>query len=207
MTKILLLIKNELLSLGIASCIRENVSNVQISKEVSWESMQMTLSTSEFDLLIIDTNLSNYSNLAALERIRRKQPDIKIVIIGEESEKAWALPYLKKGVDGVCMKSISQEEFLLAYSAIMRGRKYMDDVLTDYLLSDITKPNLVGSLTVRETEIMQFLIKGRRTVDIAKELHLAVSTISTIKNNIYKKMKVNNVVDLVGKVELTQSRV
>ena len=207
MTKILLLIKNELLSLGIASCIRENVSNVQISKEVSWESMQMTLSTSEFDLLIIDTNLSNYSNLAALERIRRKQPDIKIVIKGEESEKAWALPYLKKGVDGVCMKSISQEEFLLAYSAIMRGRKYMDDVLTDYLLSDITKPNLVGSLTVRETEIMQFLIKGRRTVDIAKELHLAVSTISTIKNNIYKKMKVNNVVDLVGKVELTQSRV
>ncbi|MCF2445020.1 response regulator transcription factor [Dyadobacter sp. CY345] len=206
MTKILLLIKNELLSLGITSCIRENVRDVQFSKETSWENMQMTLSSSEFDLLIIDTHLSNYTNLVALERIRRKQPDIKIVVIGEETEKSWALPYLKKGVDGVCMKSISQEEFLMAYTSIMRGKKYMDDVLTEYLLSDITKPNLVGSLTVRESEIMQYLIKGRRTVDIAKELKLAVSTISTIKNNIYKKMKVNNVVDLVGKVELSQSR-
>lgn len=206
MTKILLLIKNELLSLGIASCIRENVGSVQISKEATWENMMITLANTDYDLLIIDTNLSNYTNLTGLERIRRKQPDIKIIVIGEESEKAWALPYLKKGVDGVCMKSISQEEFLMAYSAIMRGKKYMDDVLTDYLLSDITKPNLVGSLTARESEIMHFLIKGRRTVDIAKELHLAVSTISTIKNNIYKKMKVNNVVDLVGKVELAQSR-
>lgn len=206
MTKILLLIKNELLSLGITSCIRENVRDVQFSKETSWENMQMTLSSSEFDLLIIDTHLSNYTNLVALERIRRKQPDIKIVVIGDETEKSWALPYLKKGVDGVCMKSISQEEFLMAYTSIMRGKKYMDDVLTEYLLSDITKPNLVGSLTVRESEIMQYLIKGRRTVDIAKELKLAVSTISTIKNNIYKKMKVNNVVDLVGKVELSQSR-
>jgi len=207
MTRILLLIKNELLSLGITSCIRENVGNMQFSRETNWENMQVTLANSDFDLLIIDTNLSNYTNLVALERIRRKQPDIKIIVIGEESEKAWALPYLRKGVDGVCMKSISQEEFLLAYGSIMRGKKYMDDVLTEYLLSDITKPNLVGSLTVRESEIMQFLIKGRRTVDIAKELKLAVSTISTIKNNIYKKMKVNNVVDLVGKVELSQPRV
>ncbi|SEJ67131.1 DNA-binding response regulator, NarL/FixJ family, contains REC and HTH domains [Dyadobacter koreensis] len=207
MTRILLLIKNELLSLGITSCIRENVGNMQFSRETNWENMQVTLANSDFDLLIIDTNLSNYTNLVALERIRRKQPDIKIIVIGEESEKAWSLPYLRKGVDGVCMKSISQEEFLLAYGSIMRGKKYMDDVLTEYLLSDITKPNLVGSLTVRESEIMQFLIKGRRTVDIAKELKLAVSTISTIKNNIYKKMKVNNVVDLVGKVELSRPRV
>lgn len=207
MTRILLLIKNELLSLGITSCIRENVENVQFSSETCWETMQMTLSGAAFDLLIIDTHLSNYTNLVALERIRRKQPDIKIIVIGDESEKAWALPYLKKGVDGVCMKSISKEEFLMAYTSIMRGKKYMDDVLTEYLLSDITKPNLMGSLTVRESEIMQYLIKGRRTVDIAKELKLAVSTISTIKNNIYKKMKVNNVVDLVGKVELSQSRV
>ena len=206
MTRILLLIKNDLFSLGIISCITEYSSNVHFEKVDSWEEIKESLLKNDKDLLIIDSNLSNYANLGTLERIRRKYPAIKMIVLGEQSEKAWALPYLRKGVDSVCMTSITKDEFKNAFVAVMKGKKFMDDELTEFLLRDITNPNLVSLLTVRESEIMQFLIKGRRTVDIAKELKLAVSTISTMKNNIYRKMKVTNVVDLVGKVSLSQNR-
>ena len=86
------------------------------------------------------------------------------------------------------------------------GKKYLDEQLTDFLLMEISNPNLISLLTARESEIMQFLLKGHRTVEIARELKLAVSTISTVKNNIYRKMKVSNIVDLVDKVNLSQHR-
>lgn len=204
MTRILLVIKNDLFRMGIASSVTECDQNVHIENAGDWTTMQSTLNQTDFDVLIVDTNLSSYSNLLTLEKIRSRQPDIKIIVLGEEKE--WALPYLRKGVHGVCIKTITKSEFQTAYKTVLMGKKYLDEQLTDFLLMEISNPNLISLLTARESEIMQFLLKGHRTVEIARELKLAVSTISTVKNNIYRKMKVSNIVDLVDKVNLSQHR-
>lgn len=204
MTRVLLVIKNDLFRMGIASSITEYDQNVCIENVWDWTTMQSTLNHTDFDVLIVDTNLSSYSNLVTLEKIHRKQPDMKIIVLGEEKE--WALPYLRKGLDGVCIKTITKSEFQTAFKTVLMGKKYLDDELADFLLMETSSPNLMSLLTARESEIMQFLLKGHRTVEIAKELKLAVSTISTMKNSIYRKMKVSNIVDLVGKVNLLQHR-
>jgi DNA-binding NarL/FixJ family response regulator len=206
MTKILLVIKNDLFRMGIVTSITEYDETFQVQSAEDWASMQMDLEETEFDVIIIDTSLSSYSNLIMLEKLRSKKPDIKIIILGEEAEKEWAIPYLRKGVDGVCIKTISKTEFQSALKTVLMGKKYLDDELSYFLLMEISNPNLINLLTARESEIMQFLLKGQRTAEIARELKLAVSTISTMKNNIYRKMKVNNIVDLVGKVNLLQHR-
>jgi DNA-binding NarL/FixJ family response regulator len=46
-----------------------------------------------------------------------------------------------------------------------------------------------------------------RTAEIANQLDIAVSTVSTIKFNIYKKMKVENILDLGSKLGQISSRV
>lgn len=192
--------------MGIVTSINEYDETFQVQSAEDWASMQMDLEETEFDVIIIDTSLSSYSNLIMLEKLRSKKPDIKIIILGEEAEKEWAIPYLRKGVDGVCIKTISKTEFQSALKTVLMGKKYLDDELSYFLLMEISNPNLINLLTARESEIMQFLLKGQRTAEIARELKLAVSTISTMKNNIYRKMKVNNIVDLVGKVNLLQHR-
>lgn len=206
MTRILLVIKNDLFSMGIASSIYEYDQNVHIENAEDQTGMQAALDKTEFDVLIVDADLSSYTNLLSLEKIRIKRPLMKIIVLGEDSKKDWALQYLRKGVDGVCIKTIAKSDFQTAYKTVLRGKKYLDEQLTDFLLMETASPNLISLLTVRESEIMNFLLKGHRTVEIARELKLAVSTISTMKNNIYRKMKVNNIVDLVGKVNLLQHR-
>lgn len=206
MTRILLVIKNDIFSTGIASAINEYDLTVHIEKVKDQATMQQILKESEFDVLIFDTDLSSYSNLLTLEKIRNKQPGIKIIVLGEETKKEWALSYLRKGVDSVCFKTIAKSEFQTAYKTVLNGKKYLDHQLTEFLLMETSGPDLISLLSVRESEIMNFLLKGHRTAEIARELKLAVSTISTMKNNIYRKMKVNNIVDLVGKVNLLQHR-
>jgi len=207
MTRVLLLIKNDFFRLGITASILENVSDASIAETDSWENLQAALKKSYFDILVLDIKLSNLSNLNSFDSIRRIQPNIKILILGEENEKVWAIPYLKKGVDGICLKTVTKFEFQSALSTIIKGKKYIFDGIADFLLEGLMDQNLMTLLSTRESEILQFLLKGSRTAEIAKELKLAPSTISTMKFKIYRKMQVKNVVDLVNKVESYQSRV
>lgn len=205
MTRILLFIKNDIFRLGITASIQENVSDASIEQTDNWENAQAALKKSYFDILIMDIRLSNLSNLHSFDSIRRIQPNIKIVVMGEENEKVWAIPYLKKGVDGICLKTMSKFEFQSALNTVIRGKKYIFDGIADFLLEGLMDRNLMTLLSTRESEILQFLLKGSRTAEIAKELKLAPSTISTMKFKIYRKMQVKNVVDLVNKVESYQS--
>lgn len=199
-----MLINNDLLSLGIISCLQNKAIEATFYQENTWESMQDTLQQTSFDLLIIDGHKSDYTHVNAFDKIRRKYPSLKTILLGDEAHKQVTVAYLKKGIEGVCMKSISQQNFLLAYATVMNGKKYLDESITEYLLADLRDNNHVGKLSTRESQVANLLIQGMRTASIADRLNLAVSTVSTIKFNIYRKMQVQNIVDLAGKLEHTR---
>ena len=206
MTKILMLIKNDLLCLGVVSCLKDKVKDADFQHVNTWENLQSMLMKEVFNLLIIDSNISDFTNVTTLSRIRRQHPSLKTIVLGDEDYNPVTIAFLKKGVEGVCMKSITQHDFIHAYATIMQGKKYLDHTMAEYLLSDLTTENRIGTLSARESQITTLLVQGLRTADISKQLNLAVSTVSTIKSNIYRKMRVNNVVDLAGRVELSRKR-
>jgi len=55
------------------------------------------------------------------------------------------------------------------------------------------------ALSDREVEVMQLLIQGRAIGEIAQLMNLQVSTISTYKTRVFKKLEVNNVIELAEK--------
>lgn len=201
-----MLIKNDLLSLGVVSCLQAKVQDADFYHADTWDNLQTMLTQADFNLLIIDSNISDFTNVTTLHRIRRKFPSLKTIVLGDEDRNPVMLEFLKKGVEGVCMKSITQHDFLHAYATIMQGKKYLDHNMAEYLLTDLAVESRIGTLSARESQITTLLVQGLRTADIAKQLNLAVSTVSTIKFNIYRKMCVNNVVELAGKVEISKPR-
>lgn len=196
MTRILLSIKNDFFRMGIAASVKEYTGNAYIEEIDSLKNVQKSLQKSYFDLLIVEANLSEMFNPAVFDGIRQIQPDIKILIISEDNEKVLAYNYLKKGVDGVFLKSMSKYEFQSAFDTVLTGRKYVATTR----IGRQRKSKNVSTLSPRESEVMHLLLKGFRTTQICKELNLAPSTISTVKFKMYQKMQVDNVVDLMGKV-------
>jgi DNA-binding NarL/FixJ family response regulator len=207
MTKVLMLINNDLLSLGVISCLQNQDTEATFHKENNWESIQNTLQQTTFDLLIIDSYKVDSFSMNTLNKIRKMYPRLKTMLLGEEDHKSNTTTYLKKGFDGVCMKSISRKNFLIAYTTIMNGKKYLDESLTEYLLAGLENGNSKPQLSPREAQIANLLVHGMRTVTIADNLNLASSTVSTIKFNIYKKMNVQNIVDLALKLEKVRDQV
>jgi two-component system invasion response regulator UvrY len=200
MTRILLSIKNDFFRMGVAASVKEYSGNVYIEEIDNLLHVQKSLQKAYFDLLIVDANLSEMFNPVAFDVIRQIQPDIKILILSEDNEKVLAYTYLRKGVDGIFIKSMSKYEFQSAFDSVLTGRKYISGIGATSKTGRQSKRKAVNVLSPRESEVMHLLLKGLRTTQICKELNLAPSTISTVKNKVYQKMKVDNVVDLMGKV-------
>ena len=60
-------------------------------------------------------------------------------------------------------------------------------------------------LTVREREIAQLLVSGLSKKEVATKLFISVATVETHTKNVYKKLKVNKIVELAQLLEQFQS--
>jgi DNA-binding NarL/FixJ family response regulator len=62
--------------------------------------------------------------------------------------------------------------------------------------------NPFDKLSNRELEITKLLIKGNGNLEISNSLNIQMSTVSTYKNRIFEKLKINNLVELIEVYQL-----
>ncbi len=71
---------------------------------------------------------------------------------------------------------------------------------------DVTRNGISSNLTTRESQIVNLLLNGSSTKDIASRLQISMDTVKTHRKNIHRKLKTHSVVQLMIKmreVELT----
>lgn len=156
--------------------------------------------TKKFDLLILDANFPEGNSLSIVDEINKIQPDINILVYTALNERIYAQQFLKLGVKGFLSKLADEEEILLAVTRTIKGEIYMGNKLKEALLDQMmnkNKNNLFENLSPREFEIMLLLIQGEANLEISNRLNIKPSTISTLKNRIYEKLRINNISELI----------
>lgn len=200
MIRVLLLIKNDVFRMVITASLKEYSPTTEITETGSWVQINALSRQSFYDLMIADICLSDIKVAGQIDGLRKILPRLKIIFLGNEDEKVIGINYIKKGADAVLSKEMNNTEFQSAFATVLSGRKYVFEGMRDLILKDFCDKDTINKLSTRESQIVQLLIKGKRTVDICGELNLAASTVSTIKSKIYKKMNVGNIIDLQAKV-------
>lgn len=88
----------------------------------------------------------------------------------------------------ICMSNSTDQTPLISKKvSVALNSKSMLQQKTAYLLS----------LTRREREVMELVIKGFSAEDIANSLHVSEYTVTQHKKNIYKKLHVNSIAELM----------
>lgn len=91
--------------------------------------------------------------------------------------------------------------FIEAIRTIYQGKEYFQEELKDTILQQTlkNKPSYeyIPTLTKREKEVLQLIVDGHTTQEIAEILHLSTHTIESHRNNLMIKLNVNNVALLV----------
>tara|TARA_R100000935_G_scaffold3055_3_gene8083 strand:+ start:457 stop:1095 length:639 start_codon:yes stop_codon:yes gene_type:complete len=163
------------------------------------------------DVLIIEIDLPEINGITALRTIKTDFPGIKILVFSCHPEEMYALSAIKAGASGYLSKTASTENLQAAIHQVARGGIYLNKNITDKINSGATNGNgLIAKfkkLSTRETEVLNLLSSGKRNKDIAEALDINEKTVSTYKTRLLKKLKVDNLADLINQSRLLQLRI
>lgn len=162
-----------------------------------------------FELIILDINMPGGNNLKMIETIRTYQPSIYILVFSSYDEQMYALPYLQAGADGYLSKEAPEEEFEAALEKVENQKKYLSTTLQENTISNFLSTGKksvdpITTLSKREMDVANLLVKGYGTAEIGNMLNLQLSTVSTFKSRIFNKLDVKNVVELITKMSMIQ---
>lgn len=163
------------------------------------------------EVLVIEIDLPEINGITALRTIKTEFPRIKILVFSCHPEEMYALSAIKAGASGYLSKTASTEKLFSAILQVTRGGIYLNKNITDRINSGSSNGNgLIAKfkrLSTRETEVLNLLSNGKRNKDIAEALDINEKTVSTYKTRLLKKLKVDNLADLINQSRLLQLQI
>jgi two-component system invasion response regulator UvrY len=152
----------------------------------------------EWDIVISDLSMPGRSGLEALAEIRQHAPKLPVLILSIYPEEQYAIRALKAGAAGYLNKDMAPDELINAVRRVLSGRKYITASIAEKLadFNDVHKP-LHEQLSDREFEVLKLLSSGKSVSEIGTIFNLSVTTISTYRARILKKMNMRTNVDII----------
>ncbi|MEQ9229385.1 MAG: response regulator transcription factor [Cyclobacteriaceae bacterium] len=149
------------------------------------------------DLLITDYNLPDDDGLALVRIVKRKYPELKIIVLSMHDEGHLVKEILKEGINGYVLKKDSHNELTDAIYAVKNGKVYLSSDVNTILMKGLHGEGEQKLLTDREREILKLISKEYTNRMIAEELFISERTVETHRKNIFRKTGTNNMVGLI----------
>ena len=145
--------------------------------------------------LVLDVRMANMSGLALQEKLNELDAGVPVIIITGHGDVPMAVRALQAGAADFIQKPYRDQLLLdsinnaLAVDAAARRSSTGSDDLVKQL----------ETLTKREREILDMLVDGKRSKDIARALGISPRTVEAHRQNTLRKMEVSSVKELIFK--------
>jgi len=153
-----------------------------------------------WDLIILDINMPGRSGFDLLGDLRQLRPELPVLVLSVHSEDQYAKRALRAGAAGYLNKETAPKELVKAVRKVLAGGRYVSEAFAEKLAMDLgaeVVPVPHEKLSAREFEVMRMIGSGKTIGQIAGELHLGVTTVSTHRARILKKMGMANNAELM----------
>ncbi|MGG7034556.1 MAG: response regulator [Flavobacterium sp.] len=198
--KILIVDDHFIVRSGMSLLLESELKNVQVFDADDFPQALIELKKSSFDLVILDINLPGGRKHQMIDDLRNIQKEVKILMFSAHEEDIYAFRYIQAGANGYLNKLSNSDSIVKAVQTVLEVGKYISidilDKFIEFSQNKREKSNPLEELTQREFEIAELLIKGFGNLEIANELDIKMTTVSTHKLNIFKKMQITNIIEL-----------
>lgn len=201
-TKILIADDHAVIRHGLGMIVKDLISFADISYAEDFDSLLKELAAGRVDLIICDVKMPGNAGVQIVTSMRGIQPNVPILIFSVYPEELYGLRYLQEGANGYLHKDADVDTIHKAITDILSKGRFISDHLLKLYANNIHKNvplhvNPFSLLSNREMEIAMLLVKGYGTLEMSNAFDLHVSTVSTYKSRIYKKLGLNNISDLI----------
>lgn len=156
------------------------------------------------DLILVDISMPLLNGLDAVRRLKKSQPDVKLLFLTMHASPQYATEAFKAGGNGYLLKQSAVSELPQAIEAVLQGKYYLTPSIAKPVIEQALKaeegPAIKGSiaeLTPRQREVLQLIGEGKRTKEVAELLKLSVKTVEFHKNCLMKELDIHTTTELV----------
>ena len=156
------------------------------------------------DMVILDIQMPGLLGIQAAREIKKKYPQVKILILSMHNGKEHLHHAISAGADGYLSKENTDVELHIAIEAIRNGNNYISSLLSPSMIEIITRGDdenrsefYFNPLSTREREVLKLVAEGKSSREIAEMLCISVRTVQHHRAHIMQKLDVSKSTELV----------
>jgi two-component system, NarL family, invasion response regulator UvrY len=197
--KILIVDDHAIVRKGMRQIITEEYPEATVGEAADTDGMIAHVINSDWDVIICDINMPGRSGIEGLIQVKEMKPEIPVLIMSVNSEEQYAVRMFKLGAAGYLSKDTIHEDLLKAIDTVHRGKFFITPSIAEKLIDTLNsdkekKPH--EYLSNREFAVMKMLAEGSSVSEIATQLFISATTVSTYKARIFEKLKMKTNADL-----------
>lgn len=154
------------------------------------------------DVIVADVTMPHLNGIDALSRLKKDDPDIKVVFLTMHQDAHYARRALEAGAAGFVVKHSAHTELVMAIRAALNGKTFITPALAAEMLQAVRhRPRGASepsqSLTPRQRAILQLLAEGCSVKKIAQDLAISTRTVEFHKYQMMESHGLHNSAELV----------
>lgn len=203
MIRVILVDDHALFRLGVKSAIMNGHTDIGIVGEAdSGTALFRLLETTTPDIILLDILLPDMNGTVIARRLRKEYPAIKILAISAENTAKTVQEMLEIGIEGfISKRQGGVDEIVEAIRTIMNGYEYFGHdiaaIIYKIYVSKKQTADVTPEFTDREREVIGLCRDGLLSKQIAERLCISSRTVDNHKNNIFRKLGINNTMEMV----------
>jgi len=174
-------------------------TSVKIDEAADAKSGHRAFTSRKPDVTIIDINLPDVSGFELMRRIRKDDPDAKIIMLSMNDDPAFVVRAIELGAQGYVSKSDDPRVLVKAVRKVAAGENFISPQLAEAVTfsSAAIKASPASQMSPRELEILRLLGRGDKIVEVADALGISYKTVANTTSLLKQKLGAKNHSDLI----------
>jgi DNA-binding NarL/FixJ family response regulator len=155
------------------------------------------------DLVVMDIAMAGLNGIDATMAIKAERPETHVVIVSMHGTEEFVHRALRAGASAYLVKECAPMELRLAVEAVLRGDVYLTPRVSRQVVAELMAKDRrhasddLELLTLRQRQILQLIVEGKATKQIAQTLGVSVKTVETHRAAIMQRLGIHHVAGLV----------
>lgn len=155
------------------------------------------------DVAVLDISMPGESGIQVAAQLRQRLPEIRILILSMYDNAEYVLESVRAGAHGYILKDTAATELRRAIRAVQNGEAFLSPPVASRLTAAVrgelereARTGDLGSLTVREREVLRGIVRGQTNKEIAAALGISHRTVETHRESLMRKLRIRTVAGL-----------
>lgn len=151
------------------------------------------------DVILLDYCIPEIDPIQVMQTF--KDAGLRVLFFSLHENPIYATKVILAGADGFVLKSDDMPELINAIKAVLKGELFLSKTIRSEVIQRLREPQEkrcgLDSLSEREFGLLQQIITGKSLGQIAELYGISISTVSTHKIRIMKKLNISSNAELM----------